>query len=159
MESIILKFYEAFQQLDGETMASFYHEDIVFEDPAFGQLHGERAGNMWRMLCESQRGKDFQMTFSDISYKNEAGHAHWEADYTFSQTGRKIHNVIDARFTFRDGKIFSHVDTFNLHKWARQALGFQGLLLGGTGFFRKKLHEKTNKLLDKYEATLIEKSQ
>lgn len=59
MKNIIENFYEAFANLDAETMVSYYHDDIVFEDPAFGILKGNRAKNMWRMLCESQKNKDF----------------------------------------------------------------------------------------------------
>lgn len=152
MESIIKEFYEAFKSLDAESMAKCYHEDVVFKDPAFGKLHGDHAANMWRMLCESHKGRDFVVNFTNIRMKNETGFADWEAHYTFSKTGRRVHNLIQARFTFKDGKIFSHTDTFNLHKWAQQALGIKGLLLGGTGFFKKQLQAQTRNLLAKYEA-------
>ncbi len=39
-------------------------------------------------------------------------------------------NDIRARFRFRDGKIVDHEDSFSFHKWARQALGPAGLVLG-----------------------------
>ena len=65
MEAIINKFYESFQKLDSNGMVDCYHQDIVFEDPAFGILKGERAKNMWRMLCENQKGKDFKLLFSN----------------------------------------------------------------------------------------------
>ena len=150
MENLIEKFYQAFSNLDAETMVSCYHQDIVFADPGFGELKGDRAGNMWRMLCESQKGKDFRVVYDQIRADENSGSAHWEAFYTFSKTGRKVHNKIDAMFKFKDGLIIEHIDHFDLHRWARQAMGFQGLLLGGTGFFRKKLHQQTNKLLDKF---------
>ena len=41
------------------------------------------------------------------------GSAHWEADYTFSATKRKVHNVVDARFELRDGLIVKHTDVFD----------------------------------------------
>lgn len=149
-EAIITKFYNAFNNLDAETMNSCYHDTIVFEDPAFGILKGERAKSMWKMLCESQKGKNFTVTFSDININDNTGSAHWEAFYTFSKTGRKVHNKIDATFEFKDGLIFKHTDKFNLHRWARQAMGAKGLLFGGTTFFKTKLHKQTNYLLDKY---------
>ncbi|GAB5566038.1 MAG: nuclear transport factor 2 family protein [Winogradskyella sp.] len=142
----IENFYEAFNNLDAKTMCSFYHDAIVFEDPAFGKLQGDRAKAMWFMLCESQQGKSFKVEASDIT----ANSAHWEAYYTFSKTGRRIHNRIDASFEFKDGLIIKHSDHFNLHRWAKQALGFKGLILGGTGFFKSKLNKQTNYLLDKY---------
>ncbi len=151
MKSLITEFYDAFDSLDAERMAKCYHEDVVFHDPAFGTLKGVHAGNMWRMLCESQKGKDFTVAFSNIEGDQKSGSASWEAIYTFSQTGRKVHNKIKAEFTFKDGKIKTHTDHFDLKKWAKQALGLKGALLGGTGFFQKKLHQQTNGLLAKWE--------
>ncbi|MEO0330845.1 MAG: nuclear transport factor 2 family protein, partial [Bacteroidota bacterium] len=46
-QQIIQRFYTAFQQLDPEKMVAYYDDDILFEDPAFGQLRGEQARNMW----------------------------------------------------------------------------------------------------------------
>ncbi|MCB9223849.1 MAG: nuclear transport factor 2 family protein [Crocinitomicaceae bacterium] len=146
-QQIITEFYQAFKDLDAEKMISFYSYNVIFEDPAFGRLNGERAANMWRMLIESQKGKDFVVEFSHVTENS----AHWEAHYTFSQTGRKVHNIISAQFEIQNGKITKHTDHFNLHAWAKQALGFKGWLLGGTRFFQKKLQAQTNRLLDKFE--------
>jgi len=150
MKDLINDFYVAFQNMDAEKMCACYHNDIEFEDPAFGKLKGDSAKNMWRMLC--QNAKDLKIEFSDITVNENGGTAHWEAYYTFSKTGRKVHNIINAKFEFKDGKISKHTDTFNLHKWAKQAIGFKGLLLGGTAFFKKKLNQQTNLLLNKFEA-------
>lgn len=147
MKDIINQFYTAFNALDAEAMVSLYHDDITFEDPAFGVLKGERAKNMWRMLCKSQQGKDFKVEHSEVTDSS----AFWQAYYTFSKTGRKVHNKIHARFEFRDGLIYKHTDYFDLHRWAKQALGFSGAVLGWSGYFKKKLQSQTNRLLDKYE--------
>ena len=141
---IITKFYSAFQQLDVEKMVSYYHDDIEFTDPGFGTLKGNDAKNMWRMICS--RAKDFSLEYSQVTENS----AHWDTTYTFSITGNKVNNIIDATFEFKDGKISKHVDVFNLHKWATQALGFKGRLLGGTKFFQKKLNKQTQTLLAKY---------
>jgi limonene-1,2-epoxide hydrolase len=146
MSYLINAFYDAFQNLDGKKMVSFYHKDIIFEDPAFGILEGNRAKAMWQMLCESQKGKNFRVEASDITENT----AHWEAFYNFSKTGRKVHNKIDAQFEFKDGLIIGHKDTFNLHNWAKQAMGFKGWILGNTSFFKRKLQSQTNYLLDSY---------
>ena len=102
MKDLLEKFYSAFNDLDAERMVACYHKDIVFEDPAFGVLREEKAKNMWRMLCQSQKGKNFKVECSDVEYADQKGKAHWEAYYTFSKTGRKIHNKIDAIFEFQD---------------------------------------------------------
>jgi len=151
MKSIITQFYDAFDRLDGEAMARCYHEKVVFTDPAFGELRGEHAGNMWKMLCESQKGKDFTVATSKIQGDENGGSAYWEAIYLFSATGRKVHNKIYAEFSFKDGKIINHNDLFDLKEWAVQALGFKGTLIGGTKFFSKKLNQQTRGLLTKWE--------
>lgn len=78
--------------------------------------------------------------------------AHWEAWYTFSATGKKVHNVIDASFEFRDGKIIRHTDHFDFHRWAGQALGLPGKLLGGMAFMQNKIRAMGAKGLDEYLA-------
>lgn len=151
MKSIIEKFYQAFKNLDAEGMIECYHNEIKFEDPAFGVLRGEKAKNMWRMLCDSQKGKDFKIEVSNIEFINPKGRAHWEAYYIFSITGRKVHNIINAEFDFKEGKIITHIDQFDLYRWSKQALGIKGLLLGWTTFFKKKLNAQTNRLLAEFE--------
>jgi hypothetical protein len=103
---------------------------------------------MWRMLCKN--AKNFRVEFSKIEANNQNGSVHWEAWYEFSMTGRSVHNKIDAHFEFKDGKIIKHTDCFNRHRWASQAMGWKGFLLGGTGFFKKKLIKQTNRMLDKF---------
>ena len=152
--NIIEKFYQALTELDAEKMAACYHDDIVFEDPAFGELKGTHAGNMWRMLLKGRNNKGFKVIYSDIKLDETSGSAHWEAFYVFSKTGRKVHNIIDARFKIQEGKIIDHRDHFDLHRWSRQAIGPVGLLIGWTAFFRKKLNKQTNALLAKFESKL-----
>lgn len=154
MKELITKFYTAFTELDAETMVTCYHPDVVFYDPAFGELKGTRAGNMWRMLCTSQKGKGLTVRHSNVEANETKGSANWEAEYNFSKTGRQVHNIIKAEFEFKDGLIIKHTDYFNLHRWAGQAMGLSGQLLGWTGFFKKKLNAQTNRLLDKFESTL-----
>lgn len=147
-QEIIHSFYTAFQNMEAEKMVSLYADHVYFEDPAFGKLHGERARNMWRMLIESQQGKDFRIEFKNVTEHS----AHWEAFYTFTPSGRKVHNVIHAQFEIENGKIVRHIDHFNLHSWAKQALGVKGWVLGGTSFFQRKLELQTNSMLEKFEA-------
>ena len=152
MENIIERFYNAFAKLDAESMVRCYHDNITFHDPAFGELKGEKVKNMWRMLCESQKGKDFRVEYSNVNVRNDSGTAQWEAFYTFSKTGRRVYNKIFAEFKFKDGLIISHNDNFNLYKWATQAMGITGTLIGWTPYFKKKLQAKTNMLLYRYES-------
>jgi hypothetical protein len=151
MENIIDRFYTAFSHLDAEKMVQCYHPDVVFKDAAFGQLKGNRAMNMWRMLCEAQKGKNFTVMYKVIHCDQEKANANWEAFYTFGPTGRKVHNKISASFIIENDLIVQHEDNFNLYSWSKQAMGLKGFFIGHTFFFRKKLQEKTNTMLDKFE--------
>lgn len=139
-KALIDRFYTAFQNKDYQTMADCYHPDAYFEDEAF-QLRGKEIAAMWHMLVT--RGTDLTLTFS---VDDNAGQitAHWEPKYTFSQTGRFVHNIIDAQFEFKDGKIYRHKDTFDFWRWSRQAVGLPAYLLGWSGFFRNKVQTMAN---------------
>lgn len=151
MKNIIEAFYEAFSNLDAENMVKYYHPDVVFRDPAFGDLKAERAKNMWRMLCHSQKGKGFKINYQVTNFNKEKANAQWDAFYTFSQTNRKVHNKIAATFKIENGLIVAHTDEFNLYNWSKQAMGIKGYFIGNTSFFRKKLQQNTNLLLNKFE--------
>jgi len=142
---LIERFYAAFAALDGDTMQACYASDGHFEDPVF-TLHGrEQIGGMWRMLCDTTRAKGrdaWKLDASGISADASTGRAHWEAHYRFSATGRLVHNIIDAQFTFKDGLIATHRDTFGFWRWSRQALGLAGLLLGWSPLLRNKVRSR-----------------
>ncbi len=144
-EQLIQTFYKAFQEKDWKTMQSCYHEDIIFNDAVFKNLQGKNAGAMWHMLLSS--GSDLQLIFDSIEADENTGKAHWVATYTFSKTGNKVINDIQANFTFKDGKIINHTDDFNFNKWAQQAFGLIGTLLGHFGFFHKSISDKAMKSL------------
>jgi hypothetical protein len=53
---------------------------------------------------------------------------------------------------FTDGLIADHVDAFDFHRWARQALGTSGLLLGWTPLLRNAVRRRARAGLDDYLA-------
>jgi ketosteroid isomerase-like protein len=126
--TLLADFYAAFGRLDAEGMVACYAPGVTFSDPVFQDLSGDDARAMWRMLCE--RAKDFRVEASGIEADDRQGRAHWEAWYTFSATGARVHNIIDARFSFEGGKIVQHTDSFDLARWAGMALGWKGKVLG-----------------------------
>lgn len=131
-------------------MAACYHPDAQFADPAFPDLRGKHPGAMWRMLIEGATALD--ITFTDVKGEAGKGSAHWEAVYPFSQTGRRVHNRIDAEFEFKDGLIWRHRDRFDFHAWSRMALGMPGLLLGWTPMLRNKVQRMAGERLKKFIA-------
>ena len=118
-------------------MQECYHPQIVFDDPVFSHLNGKEAKAMWHMLLSTST--DLKITFDGIQDDGERGRCRLEAFYSFSKTGRKVHNKINALFSFQDGLISRHSDSFDLWKWSSMALGPLGLLLGWTPWLQRKI--------------------
>jgi hypothetical protein len=120
--------YDAFAARDGEAMARCYTADATFDDPVFS-VSGRDVGDMWRMLTGRGEG-ELRLTYKVIGEDR----VKWTADYVFG--GHPVHNVISSRFTFApDGRIAKQVDRFDFRRWAAQALGWKGKLLGRFEFF------------------------
>ena len=149
-EAVIERFYGAFAQRDGAAMAACYAPDVHFSDPVFTDLQGPEAGAMWRMLTE--RGTDLRVELLEHSADGDSGSARWRALYTFTETGRSVVNDVRATLRFGDGLIAEHVDDFDFHRWARQALGPSGLLLGWTPLLRSAVRRKARAGLDEFMA-------
>lgn len=153
---LIERFYQAFQRRDGEAMAACYSADVQFSDPVFTDLRGAEAGDMWRML--TARAQDFSLTYGGVEAGDSSSSARWVASYTFTQTGRKVINHIQAHFHFRDGLICQHVDRFDLWKWSRQALGIKGTLLGWAPPVQAAIRAQAAKGLAAYRAQRVGKA-
>src|SRR3982750_255736 len=93
--ALINRFYAAFQQRDAATMAACYHRRATFRDPVF-ELTGANIGAMWKML--SERATDLRLEFDEVHAEADHGGADWQAWYTFTQSDRKVHNIIRAEF-------------------------------------------------------------
>jgi hypothetical protein len=152
----IERFYAAFARLDGATMQACYAENAQFDDEAFSLRGPREIGGMWRMLCDATKARglaDWKIETRDITSLDGHGSAHWEAHYRFSATGRLVHNIIDAEFEFDAGGLITrHRDRFDFWRWARQALGAPGLLLGWTPFLRAKVRATAAGNLRRYLA-------
>jgi len=134
---LIAKFYAAFQNKDYKAMQDVYHGQATFRDPVFKTLNSPEVRAMWQMLSLS--GSDLRILCDHVEASEQAGSCVWEAWYTFSRTGKKVHNVIKANFQFRDGLIVKHEDSFDFWRWSRQAFGVTGLLIGWTPVFQEKV--------------------
>jgi ketosteroid isomerase-like protein len=125
---LVARFYAALGRRDAAAMVACYGAGARFSDPVFRDLDRAEVAAMWEMLCA--RGKDLTVEASGIAADDAAGRARWVATYTFSATGRRVVNAIDAKFLLRDGLIVAHEDRFDLYRWLRQAQGWQGALVG-----------------------------
>jgi ketosteroid isomerase-like protein len=147
-ELLIESFYAAFAERDGAGMEACYTPDVRFSDPVFTELHGAEAGAMWRMLTE--RATDLRVELLEREAEDGQGSARWRATYTFTQTGRPVVNDVRASFRFADGLIAEHVDDFDFYRWARQALGPTGLLLGWTPLIRSAVRRRARAGLEEF---------
>lgn len=129
-------------------MQSCYHDNATFSDPVFQNLDSRDVKAMWQMLLTSS--KDLRVEFDFIKANDGHGSARWEAWYSFSRTGRNVHNIIEAKFEFRDGLIFRHTDHFNFWRWSRQALGNSGLFLGWTPVVKNKVRATAKRNLKSF---------
>lgn len=139
-EQIIEEFYSGFAAANSDTMNSCYHPEVVFQDPVFGVLQSQDVRDMWEMLI-AKSGGNIAIKFSNVVSVGNTGTTNWTADYVFSSTNRKVHNVVQAQFEFKDGLIYRHVDFFDLYAWSKQAMGVKGTLLGWTPFFKRKIQQ------------------
>jgi ketosteroid isomerase-like protein len=145
---LIQDFYQAFQRRDGAGMGGYYDPEAEFSDPVFTALKGAQVPAMWSMLTE--RVQTLEVDFNNVVADDHTGQAHWEARYPFTKTGRQVHNVIEARFAFRDGKIIRHVDSFNLWRWAGMALGVKGQVLGWLPPVQNAIRREAMSNLERY---------
>lgn len=152
---LLQRFYTAFSALDAAAMQACYAPDARFDDEAFSLQGAAQIGAMWRMLCEATkaRGMDtWRLEFSGLQADAQSGRAHWEAHYRFGPAGRRVHNVIDGEFRFENGLIVAHRDRFDFWRWARQALGAPGWLLGWSPMLRRKVRATAAANLARFQA-------
>jgi len=147
---LIEHFYAAFAARDGAAMAACYSADATFDDPVFPSLKSKEVGGMWRYL--TGRSDDLQVELHEHEADGDRGSAHWIARYTFTQTGRKVVNDVRAEFHFAGGAIATHRDEFSFYRWASQALGPPGMLLGWTPVLRSSVRRQARAGLDKFLA-------
>lgn len=147
-EELIYHFYTSFQHKDVQAMQDCYSENATFSDPVFTSLNAAELRSMWAMLIKN--GKDMYLEFKNIKGNENGATAEWDAWYTFSATGNKVHNSIKASFVIENGKIIKHIDHFNFFRWAGQALGLTGKLLGWTSFVKNKIRTRAKNNLQSF---------
>ena len=147
-EKLLTRFYEAFRASNFREMQKCYHKDIEYNDPFF-RINGKRAQAMWHMLLE-KKGNPKTKAFNNVRANDDNGSVSWNARYMFSITKRFIHNEVEAEFVFKDGKIISHKDSFNMYSWCKMAFGFVGIIFGWSFYFQIKLKRMANKRLDSF---------
>ncbi len=137
----LVRFYDALARRDAATMAAMYAPDAAFEDPVF-RLRGPEIGKMWGTLLG--RARDFAVTSEIRHVEPERGEVTWTARYLFGGK-RPVVNVIVSDVRFKSGLIVEQRDRFDFRRWAAQALGTPGRLLGRFDWFRRSVARKARR--------------
>ncbi|MBK7384753.1 MAG: nuclear transport factor 2 family protein [Flavobacteriales bacterium] len=145
--STVTRYFEALAQRDWAGMAACYSDHAHFSDPVFPDLDATGVRAMWKMLLTS--GTDLRVTYRVLDESETRAKGEWQADYTFSRTGRNVRNIISSEFELRDGLIVRQCDHFDFWRWSRQALGVPGLLLGWTSLVQNKVQRTAHTTLDR----------
>jgi hypothetical protein len=148
---LLERLFSSLNRKDDKTIASCYHLEATFQDIAF-DLHGRNEiHDMWRMICAG----DIRATFEVVHADDETGRVRVVVEYTFSDTGRKVRNVIDSRFTFKDHLVVEHRDSCDAKAWAAMAIGgVKGFLAGRVAPMRRfKARRKLKKFVQQHATT------
>lgn len=142
---LLQRLFTALNRHDASGMADCYHPRATFRDIAF-QLEGrDQIHGMWRMICAGDIHATFEVLFAD----DERGRVRLIDEYTFSDTGRKVRNVIDSQFRFADHAVVEQRDACDARAWASMAIGgISGFVAGRVGLLRRiKARRKLKKFL------------
>jgi hypothetical protein len=118
-DRLINRLYTALDRHDHQTMASCYHDAATFRDIAFDLSGKMQLHAMWHMICLT----DIRASFQILESPPTTALVSLIDDYTYSKSGRHVHNQIESRFQFAGGLIIHHVDDCDPRKWAAMALG------------------------------------
>jgi hypothetical protein len=150
-QKLIQDFFHCFAGGDYRGMQKCLHPEVEFSDIGFN-LRGTQVGAMWHMICD----KGTQIMFRDVEADDSQGTARWQCHYDFQKDKHSkphsVHNIIAARFRFEGGLIREHHDTCDFERWARQALGLVGAVLGEFEFLHKKVRESAQEKIDAFIA-------
>ena len=100
---VLTRLFTALDRHDHEAMAACYAKNARFRDIAFKLEGRTRIHAMWHMICDG----DIKTTFKIDEVDDRTGFVTVVDDYTFRAKARKVHNVIQSRFRFKDGAMSS----------------------------------------------------
>ncbi|MCA1582574.1 MAG: nuclear transport factor 2 family protein [Acidobacteria bacterium] len=137
-KAVLTAFFDALARRDGEAVAAFYAPGARFEDEIF-KLEGADVGKMWAALLRGS--KTLEVSYTIARAGAGSGTVEWTARYVYPGGGPVV-NVILSELELAEGKILRQTDRFDFPRWAAQALGPAGRLLGGFAWFRRAVSRK-----------------
>lgn len=136
--AVAARFFDAFAVGDWHAMGRLYAPQARFSDPLFPQLDAEQVRALWQMLLTQAQG--FRLSYRIDAESDHAARVLWVAHYLYGR--RPVVNRVVSEMQLGAGCILVQNDHFNLWRWARQALGLTGWLLGGTPLLRRRLRRE-----------------
>jgi len=142
------RFYEAFMVRDFYTMGLLYANHAAFSDPIFPRLSAKGVRLMWQMLLTE--AEDLAIDVKVLEDSPERARVQWVAHYAFPPTKRVVVNRVQTDMRIAAGKIVQQVDQFSFWRWAGQALGPRGWMLGWTPMVQNKVRAKAAESLSEF---------
>lgn len=112
---------------DVERLISLYVPDCVFEDKAFGIVHHGHAGLREVFAFSFSMMPDFRVRYGRSAIGTETGAVEWTFTGSFhGEHGGRVHDGTPVRIegisfmTFRDGKIVTNTDYWDVRSLERQ---------------------------------------
>lgn len=148
--TLVRRMFESLNRLDAGAVRGCYHPNATFHDPVLSLIGQDQIAALWAMICASARssgtlpsgqpaGVRWGITLRTLSADETHGHADWDAYDRYAGAGRQTQTRIRSRFDFQDGLILRQCDDFQFWRWAHQALGWRGTLLGWTPMVRNSV--------------------
>jgi|SRR5215831_4025058 len=132
---LLQRLFSSLNDHNHAAMAECYHSNATFTDIAFDLRGKEQIHAMWHMICQpGDHTSDIRAMFHVIHADDRSGWVNLIDEYTFSETGHKVTNVIDSYFRFEDNLIIEQHDFCDPRAWAAMAVG------GVRGFFAAQSH-------------------
>lgn len=147
-EALVRRFFERLAARDAPGAAACYHADIFYSDPLFPRLRGAAAGELWRMRLEALESLEIRL--EEAQGDADGAHAVWSLLY--AQGPRTVAVRVRSMFGFRDGRISRHDDHFSFWRWAAQAYGARGAMLGWFGPFRWAVRRRLGRAFERFSA-------
>ncbi|ARU92149.1 hypothetical protein SCLARK_001685 [Spiroplasma clarkii] len=155
-KEVVVKFFTALSKGDWKLMNNLYSKDVAFSDTVFGELNYSQITNLWEMLLTEN--PDLSANFKIVE-DGEVVKVQWVMVSKFGQKHRKVILNILSTLEVSKGKIIKHNDHFDFKKWAKQALGIIGWMLGSKQSFKNRIKEeafiKLNSFIDAKQSSQL----
>jgi hypothetical protein len=147
---LIVRFFEAYNQNDWQSIARCYHDKASFSDPIYPDLREESIVYLWfdRLATRKKVDLKFRVVFAD----ERKVQVEWSGLSPLHGRSVRINGL--STFALWDEAIVRHVDEYSFVDWSRQALGWKAWLMGGLRFYQTRVQRSARSQLDQVAGTM-----